>query len=310
MDQFGVCPGRTSVMPYSIMARGRDLQQGDLRAERARGARRRGTSSSRCARRSRRRGSRRSTRPSRTPGRSGRAGSTTPWAACSTRSTFFDELAEEGADVGPELRGLVPEGSGRAGRQDAGARRSTSTATPRAAAYGDGNTRVGERRGRDVPAGPVGVRRDREGGPRPRARDVPAAGHRRPRRPQGPRQHRPRRVDPRGLRRTRRRHARSWRTSSSRRSSRRTTSRSWASRRPRTPHPCTDERIVGLKEYIDAGDVYQGASQLVPRAIPIMNYTQAIVLGSDPQRILQQHRRRLRAARLPSAVIRERRSLS
>ncbi|SFR89861.1 raffinose/stachyose/melibiose transport system substrate-binding protein [Microbacterium sp. cf046] len=50
--------------------------------------------------------------------------------------------------------------------------------------------------------------------------------------------------------------------------------------------PVEDERIIGLQEYIDAGDVYQGSTQLVPRAIPIMNYTQAIILGSDPQRIL------------------------
>ena len=32
--------------------------------------------------------------------------------------------------------------------------------------------------------------------------------------------------------------------------------------------------------------MYQGSTQLVPRAIPIMNYVQAIMLGSDPQRIL------------------------
>ncbi len=50
--------------------------------------------------------------------------------------------------------------------------------------------------------------------------------------------------------------------------------------------PVTDERIIGLQEYIDAGEMYQGSTQLVPRAIPIMNYVQAIMLGSDPQRIL------------------------
>ncbi|TDN87493.1 extracellular solute-binding protein [Microbacterium sp. BK668] len=50
--------------------------------------------------------------------------------------------------------------------------------------------------------------------------------------------------------------------------------------------PVTDPRIIGLQEYIDAGEMYQGSTQLVPRAIPIMNYTQAIMLGSDPQRIL------------------------
>ncbi len=50
--------------------------------------------------------------------------------------------------------------------------------------------------------------------------------------------------------------------------------------------PVSDERIIGLQEYIDEGAMYQGSTQLVPRAIPIMNYTQAIMLGSDPQRIL------------------------
>ncbi|MGC5170301.1 ABC transporter substrate-binding protein [Microbacterium sp. DT81.1] len=50
--------------------------------------------------------------------------------------------------------------------------------------------------------------------------------------------------------------------------------------------PVSDERIKGLEEYINAGDMYQGSTQLVPRAIPIMNYAQAIMLGSDPQRIL------------------------
>lgn len=50
--------------------------------------------------------------------------------------------------------------------------------------------------------------------------------------------------------------------------------------------PVSDERIVGLQEYIDAGAIYQGSTTLVPRAIPINNYVQAIILGSDPQRIL------------------------
>ena len=50
--------------------------------------------------------------------------------------------------------------------------------------------------------------------------------------------------------------------------------------------PVSDERILGLKPYIDKAAMYQGSSVLVPRAIPIMNYVQAIMLGSDPQRIL------------------------
>ena len=48
----------------------------------------------------------------------------------------------------------------------------------------------------------------------------------------------------------------------------------------------TDERIAGLEKYIDAGEMDQGSTQLVPRAIPIMNYVQAIMLGSDPERVL------------------------
>ena len=50
--------------------------------------------------------------------------------------------------------------------------------------------------------------------------------------------------------------------------------------------PVSDDRIKGLAKYIDAGQMYQGSTQLVPRAIPIMNYVQAIMLGSNPQRIL------------------------
>ncbi|MFN3924153.1 MAG: ABC transporter substrate-binding protein [Pseudarthrobacter sp.] len=43
-----------------------------------------------------------------------------------------------------------------------------------------------------------------------------------------------------------------------------------------------DPRIEGMVEYYDKGSVYQGPSVLVPRTIPIMNYTQALVLGADP----------------------------
>ena len=50
--------------------------------------------------------------------------------------------------------------------------------------------------------------------------------------------------------------------------------------------PVSDDRIAGLQKYIDSGEMYQGSTQLVPRAIPIMNYVQAIMLGSDPHRIL------------------------
>lgn len=50
--------------------------------------------------------------------------------------------------------------------------------------------------------------------------------------------------------------------------------------------PVTDQRILGLQKFIDAGDMYQGSTQLVPRAIPIHNYAQAMMLGGDTQRIL------------------------
>ena len=43
--------------------------------------------------------------------------------------------------------------------------------------------------------------------------------------------------------------------------------------RPRTPHPCTTSASSGCRSTIDAGEFYQGSTQLVPRAIPIMNYT-------------------------------------
>jgi raffinose/stachyose/melibiose transport system substrate-binding protein len=46
--------------------------------------------------------------------------------------------------------------------------------------------------------------------------------------------------------------------------------------------PATDPRIVGMSEFIEAGQVYQGASVQVPRTIPFFNYLQAIVLGADP----------------------------
>ncbi|MFJ5954654.1 ABC transporter substrate-binding protein [Paenarthrobacter sp. NPDC092416] len=43
-----------------------------------------------------------------------------------------------------------------------------------------------------------------------------------------------------------------------------------------------DPRIEGMVEYYDQGKVYQGPSVLVPRTIPIMNYTQALVFGATP----------------------------
>lgn len=43
-----------------------------------------------------------------------------------------------------------------------------------------------------------------------------------------------------------------------------------------------DPRIEGMIPYYQEGKVYQGPSVLVPRTMPIFNYTQAMVLGADP----------------------------
>lgn len=45
--------------------------------------------------------------------------------------------------------------------------------------------------------------------------------------------------------------------------------------------PVTDERILGMQEFYDAGQFYLGPSQLVPLAIPLANYVQSMVLGAD-----------------------------
>ena len=44
----------------------------------------------------------------------------------------------------------------------------------------------------------------------------------------------------------------------------------------------TDPRIIGMVPYFDSGAIYQGPSNLIPRAIPIFNYVQAIAMGGDP----------------------------
>lgn len=49
----------------------------------------------------------------------------------------------------------------------------------------------------------------------------------------------------------------------------------------------TDPRIVGMKEYFDEAKFYQGASVAIPLTIPTQNYLQAIALGEDPQSILR-----------------------
>lgn len=45
--------------------------------------------------------------------------------------------------------------------------------------------------------------------------------------------------------------------------------------------PVTDTRIEELQQFYDDGAFYLGASQLVPRQIPIYGYAQGIVLGAD-----------------------------
>lgn len=50
--------------------------------------------------------------------------------------------------------------------------------------------------------------------------------------------------------------------------------------------PVSDERIVGMKEYYDAAKFYQGASKAIPLTIPTDNYMQGIVTGADPERTL------------------------
>ena len=47
-----------------------------------------------------------------------------------------------------------------------------------------------------------------------------------------------------------------------------------------------DPRIEGMIDYYDGGQIYQGPSVLVPKTIPVFNYAQALVLGEDPHRVL------------------------
>ncbi|MTH69902.1 extracellular solute-binding protein [Agromyces bracchium] len=45
--------------------------------------------------------------------------------------------------------------------------------------------------------------------------------------------------------------------------------------------PVTDERIVPMQEYYDAGAFYQGLSRSIPLTIPIDNYIQTMATGGD-----------------------------
>ncbi|HMT86245.1 MAG TPA: extracellular solute-binding protein [Arachnia sp.] len=56
---------------------------------------------------------------------------------------------------------------------------------------------------------------------------------------------------------------------------------------PTTTAPAPDDpRIEGMTEFIDDGRIYQGPSVLVPKTIPVFNYAQAIALGGDAARYL------------------------
>ncbi|MCK2025517.1 ABC transporter substrate-binding protein [Microbacterium sp. SSW1-47] len=48
-----------------------------------------------------------------------------------------------------------------------------------------------------------------------------------------------------------------------------------------------DPRIEGMIPYYDDGKIYQGPSVLVPKTLPIFNYAQAMVLGAAPSSILR-----------------------
>lgn len=51
--------------------------------------------------------------------------------------------------------------------------------------------------------------------------------------------------------------------------------------------PVTDPRIVGMKEYYEAADFYQGASRAIPLTIPTDNYLQGLALGSSVESTLK-----------------------
>ncbi|MCI1018321.1 carbohydrate ABC transporter substrate-binding protein [Microbacterium sp. C5A9] len=51
---------------------------------------------------------------------------------------------------------------------------------------------------------------------------------------------------------------------------------------PTTDAPAPDDpRIEGMIEYYENGQIYQGPSVLVPKTIPVMNYAQAMALGAS-----------------------------
>lgn len=50
--------------------------------------------------------------------------------------------------------------------------------------------------------------------------------------------------------------------------------------------PVTDERLVEMQPFVDRGDFYQGVSTAIPRTIPFENYMQGLVLGADLEGVL------------------------
>jgi len=51
--------------------------------------------------------------------------------------------------------------------------------------------------------------------------------------------------------------------------------------------PVTDPRILGMKEFYDNAKFYQGASKAIPLTIPTENYTQGVALGGGVERALR-----------------------
>lgn len=51
--------------------------------------------------------------------------------------------------------------------------------------------------------------------------------------------------------------------------------------------PVTNGTLVELQDYYDRAAFYLGASQLVPQSIPLQNYTQSLAAGAAPEPVLQ-----------------------
>ncbi|WP_147797044.1 extracellular solute-binding protein [Cellulomonas sp. Y8] len=51
--------------------------------------------------------------------------------------------------------------------------------------------------------------------------------------------------------------------------------------------PVDDPRVAGMASYYEDNRVYQGPSVLIPKTIPVNNYAQAVLLGGDPAGMLR-----------------------